>query len=257
MFKDHPKFKKPDDKNAIIWRYMDFVGFVSLLDKKSLYFSKADELQDPYEDKFANAVFGHRIGETKKFAKEPKKKAEQRPDAVNPADAVLTYVNCWHINHIESTSMWQVYLKSDEGVAIQSTYGKLKQSFSAYAKGDVCIGQVGYLDFAVDPVPKDYDEWPFLYKRSSFSYERELRAIVREEHVDLTKGPHELGKYISVNLDMLIEKIYVSPAAPIWFSELVDSITGKLGLAKKVIHSQLASSAHPAEKAGEEWFNKK
>ena len=36
-----------------------------------------------------------------------------------------TAVNCWHINEHESAAMWDLYLKSNEGIAIQSTYQKL------------------------------------------------------------------------------------------------------------------------------------
>lgn len=32
-----------------VWRYMDFTKFVSLLDKRELWFTRADELNDPFE----------------------------------------------------------------------------------------------------------------------------------------------------------------------------------------------------------------
>jgi hypothetical protein len=46
VFKEHRVFQKPEDENAKIWRYMDFTKFVSLLDTKSLYFTRVDRLGD-------------------------------------------------------------------------------------------------------------------------------------------------------------------------------------------------------------------
>lgn len=33
----------------------------------------------------------------------------------------LMYVSSWHMNEHESTAMWRLYLKSDEGLAIRTT----------------------------------------------------------------------------------------------------------------------------------------
>ena len=48
MFAEHPDLNPPQD-NAVLWRYMDFTKFVSLLDRRALYFSRADKLGDPFE----------------------------------------------------------------------------------------------------------------------------------------------------------------------------------------------------------------
>ncbi|HIH94953.1 TPA: hypothetical protein HA338_13355 [Methanosarcina acetivorans] len=47
------------------------------------------------------------------------------------------------------------------------------------------------------------------------------------------------GIYVPVSLDILIEKIFVSPKAPKWFLDLVRSISIKYGLDKEVIQSDL------------------
>ena len=39
-------------------------------------------------------------------------------------------INCWHMNDFESEAMWKLYLKSNEGIAIQSTYQRLIDSLS-------------------------------------------------------------------------------------------------------------------------------
>ena len=43
MYKESRDCKPPPD-NAVLWRYMDFTKFVSLLDKQALFFARADKL---------------------------------------------------------------------------------------------------------------------------------------------------------------------------------------------------------------------
>ncbi len=38
-----------------IWRYLDFTKFLSYLDKKALFFTRADKLDDIFEGKFTDA----------------------------------------------------------------------------------------------------------------------------------------------------------------------------------------------------------
>ena len=40
MYKDGPDYDCPSD-DTVLWRYMDFAKFVSLLDKRSLFFLKS------------------------------------------------------------------------------------------------------------------------------------------------------------------------------------------------------------------------
>ena len=51
MYEDHPNFSPPEP-GAVLWRYMDFTKFVSLLDTQSLYLARADQLSDPFEGSF-------------------------------------------------------------------------------------------------------------------------------------------------------------------------------------------------------------
>jgi hypothetical protein len=55
MYNEHPIFEKPDNENAKIWRYLDFTKFVSMLEKKALFFVRADKLGDQFEGSFSKA----------------------------------------------------------------------------------------------------------------------------------------------------------------------------------------------------------
>ena len=73
------------------------------------------------------------------------------------------------------------------------------------------------------------------YKRKSFEHEKEVRIVqVRDD-----APPSCLGVSVPVDLDVLIENIYVSPLAQPWFEDLANDILAKYGINKKVILSQL------------------
>ena len=51
MYEEHPEFHSPPSE-AVLWRYMDFTKFVSLLDRQALFFARSDKLGDPFEGSF-------------------------------------------------------------------------------------------------------------------------------------------------------------------------------------------------------------
>ena len=48
MYEPHPNLYPPPD-GAVLWRYMDFTKFVSLLERKALFFCRPDRLGDLFE----------------------------------------------------------------------------------------------------------------------------------------------------------------------------------------------------------------
>lgn len=240
MYKEHPVFEKPDDENIKIWRYLDFTKLVSQLDKQTLFFIRADKLSDPFEGSYSKANIKIRP----RIYKDIPKESQEKISHVYKEIKMSMFVNCWHINEGESAAMWKLYLKSDEGVAIQSTFKRLTESFNDYLEDEVHIGKVRYIDYENEWLPEGNLFYPFLHKRKSFEHEHELRAIILsigDEGIDLTRESSDLGMYIPVNLDILIEKIFVSPTAPKWFNDLIISIVAKYNLKKEVIQSSLAN----------------
>ena len=47
------------------------------------------------------------------------------------------------------------------------------------------------------------------------------------------------GKYVSADLQTLIENIYIAPYAESWFKEVIESLLSKYQLKAKVIKSDL------------------
>jgi hypothetical protein len=154
------------------------------------------------------------------------------PDDVLKLLQAITLVNTWHINEVESAAMWDLYSNRNAGIAIQSTYKRLSESFRNNEEDVIWIGKVKYKDYDRDLSGFFNIFDAFTCKRSSFEHERELRALTSlrglqfiENLLDQSKrivasnvipnisqGDREAhGKYVHTELDTLIERIYVSP----------------------------------------------
>lgn len=244
MYKEHPVFEKPDDENIKIWRYLDFTKFVSLLDKQSLFFTRADRLPDPFEGSYSKVNIELRPVIYKDIPKDSFDNMQRQFQIFSKEIRKFTIISSWHMNEYESAAMWKLYLKTHEGVAVQSTFRRLTESFHNYEEDDVFIGKVKYIDYQTEWLPEGNSFYPFLHKRKSFEHERELRAIIqkfptKDDKIDLTQEIFDVGAYIAVDLEILLEKIFVSPTAPKWFTDVVNSIMSKYNLKKEVIQSSL------------------
>jgi len=247
MYKKHPNFKSPANENAKIWRYMDFTKFTDMLDRSALYFVRVDKLQkdDPFEGSY------------------PKINIDliEAGRGIIPKEKLISFsgfikylrkrvsINSWHINENESAAMWKLYLKSNEGIAILSTFKRLKKSFTD-ENSLIFIGKVKYINYDKDSI-KDTNIFSlFLHKRKSLEHERELRAVlVRRKQtekkgtaIDISRVLSEHELYVPTDLNMLIEDIYLAPGCPKWMSELVTSVTHRYRLDKRIIPSNLDAS---------------
>lgn len=255
MYKEFEGIESPDNESTKIWRYMDFTKLVSLLDKKSLYFSNFKNFDDPFEGEFpyGNILRANKTLERSNkynvknsfsddFIRKEKSKSQASKLFCSARNAIHNagnyFINCWHENNYESAAMWKLYSDLNKGVAIQSTFKNFTDCFSG-CEDDIAIGKVNYIDYEKDSMSPGivYVYKPFTYKRISFEYEREIRAIIfiphGERNIELN------GIYVPISLKILIEKIYVSPTAEDWFFELVESITKKYDLKTEVIRSNL------------------
>lgn len=246
----HPKGYKVPPPDTILWRYVDFPKFVSLLDSRKLFFTRADKFEDKFEG--ARGFNFHKEAIYSSLKPDLKLKAicGLRKNGINnPTEDEIEFeikketnlllesqqrkreeyfVSCWHANDMESEAMWKLYISAkNQGVAIQTTMERLCYSIN---DSKFEIGEINYISFQE---PLDVDCTPVWYKRLAFQHEREVRAIINEP------GASSVGKAIDVDIDMLIEKVYVSPSAPTWFANLVEGIIIKYGLKKKVKHSTL------------------
>ena len=239
MYKEHPAFNPPPS-DAVLWRYMDFTKFVSLLEKQALFFARADKLGDPFEGSFSKVnealrpiLYNDKISEDSllgwvRFTKELPR---------------YTLINCWHENPHESEAMWRLYTGAKDGIAIKTDFNSFKTSFTC--SEDIYIGSVSYINYNSHFIPENNLFSPYLHKRKSFEHEREIRAIemtirTNDQGIDASRDICDIGKYYKVDLSILIQKVMVAPFAPDWFLELVNSVTALYNVGFPVVKSTLA-----------------
>jgi hypothetical protein len=182
-------------------------------------------------------------------------------------------VNCWHVNRYESAAMWTQYVTGGQGIAITSSYTRIVDALAA-APQRVFLGMVKYLDWDNEPVDNSF-AFPFS-KRMSFNYEKELRIVywdlvVQEkanvlcqrltahmmDHLyrristpinwdliedEINTVTYMLGIYIPVDINFLIDEIYVAPTSPDWFLEVIQTVCEKFSLRRIPRRSDLLSS---------------
>lgn len=54
----HPNLIIPPNE-TVLWRYMDFARFIDLLERRVLWFPRADQFDDPLEGTWTDAEIGH------------------------------------------------------------------------------------------------------------------------------------------------------------------------------------------------------
>ena len=240
---------------------MDLAKQLSLFDRSALFFPRLDKLEDAFEGYFTKAII---TLEKMKFEELPQELKTQIPDeeslrnlllhqrqirAFTKEQREITFVNSWYCNEHESAAMWSLYLKSEEGIAVQSSYERLVKSLVQYKDFLVFIGLVNYIDYDREVIPSHNMLAPLMYKRKSFEHERELRAVIWTlEHGKNTAGEgnrfkDQTGLYVPIDVPTLVQKIYVAPTAPTWISELIESLVRRFGHTIPVVQSSLAEAA--------------
>jgi hypothetical protein len=274
---DHPVFQQPEDPTERIWRYLDVPKLASLLMRRAIFLARGDLLGDPWEGAVGRATHEARKQRAAWF----REHYEWDLAALHP-NALLrlreaTAVSCWHMNTCESAAMWSTY--GPQCVAIQSRYDLLRDQFELRAASDsrpfqqpvppemLFLGLVKYIDYDRTPIPEGNSMWPIVHKRESYAHEREVRLVASrfdvyhrlavESHPYPKDGGvwsvYDAGKIdvfdggglsVPVDLDTLIERIYIAPQQPEWFAQLVRELCVQLGchgLAERVHHSQLGA----------------
>lgn len=244
MIEEHPLFNLPTKLDHKIWRYIDFTKFIELLNSETLFFSRSDKFEDIFEGSLPSKAAGDRNRVTAELIKQKqlltKYTAEymQNEAQKNREDFAI---NCWHLNEHESAAMWRLYLKSNEGIAIQSTFNRLKATLHEKTHR-IFLGEVNYIDYDNDTIDWANVISPFVYKRKSFSHEKELRAIIWKPLLSKSElgDFSESGIKIKVDLRVLIENIFVSPDSPGWLTNLITDSSKKFGFNFNVTNSRLS-----------------
>lgn len=231
MYHNNLNIKLPENLDTVVWKYLDLSKFLDLLLSQKLFMSRSDKFEDQYEGTFSEPTY-----------EEIKKLAINNPDFMNyyKTHREKVAISSWHINEYESFAMWQIFTQNSEGLAIQSTIGRLQKALQPETNFKQYIGEVNYIDYKKEYIPFDDLFFPFLFKRKSFQYEREVRIITDVSDSDSNTKLNE-GLKISVNINELIEKIYIHPKSENWYKNLVIELMKQLGFDFTIEKSDLES----------------
>ncbi|EKN3458395.1 DUF2971 domain-containing protein [Yersinia enterocolitica] len=261
-----------------LWRYMSLDKLINLLDTEKLYFSPLSvyAMSDPFEglmpknghDAIADIYHAARKDTLKMIdgviqltGNDPRVKEKifnnelLDPNStfmIDVANKIIKgiTVSCWHSNKNESEAMWKIYSENNNGIAIKTSTSSI---VSAMKDNDdkrlIHFGLVKYIDYHnAELGPKDYvvdGHTSPLLKRDSFSHENEARLFIMAD-VDIKK-PLETkieAKFVKVNINDLIELIYISPFAKEPYVSSVYSICQRYGVDRnKIIKSTLLEGA--------------
>ena len=248
----HTELSTPSD-DTILWRYMDFARFVNLLDERTLWFSRADQFEDPLEGSHTDAE----LAVLSTLPLIPETNENMGAQYIRMANAMRKagFISCWRADSSESLAMWDLYGKGSGIVAIKTTVGRLKAQF-ARIEHRVFLAKVKYVDWG--SLPGDDGNALVMYTRKDLSYthETEVRAIIwgilsfpqkyeaEASNVHafgnvqvLEKEIPPLGVTVPIEPAELITEVIVGPREKPWVRGLVENVLRRYGLSISVSSS--------------------
>ncbi len=223
MYKTPTVLDSPKRSLQQLWRYLSCDRLLDLLSSEELYFTHLPRLSDGLEGTLT-ARTHYRLFE---------RAFEQYGDLGLARQEVETYqkhsagffVNCWHMNDSESYLMWRAY--GDRGCAIQTTFERAQIAFDSFP-GEVNGGVVQYIDFSRETLPIGNVFTPVVTKDLPYRDECEFRFLRwLPQHGQQFAGSAPPGIRVKVDLNKLIQGIYVSPRLGTLPREILEVINAK------------------------------
>lgn len=218
--------------DAHVWRYMRYAKFLHLLTSRSLYLARLGRMTDPFEGHLPRRVlreYGEMtsgivglgvVGMAVVGADQSVGVQEQQDIAARRAQDL--FLNCWHVNDVESEAMWELYGGRGATIAIRSTISRIEDAIRT--PEEMKIGAVKYIRFDRDEVDAQDFYAPVFHKRKSFEHEREVRLVAHRP------GSTADSLLVEVDLSRLLESVWLAPGTPENMQECVQTILAKFDL---------------------------
>ena len=241
------------EPTATLWRYMSFAKFCSLLDRKALFFSLVADMEDRYEGFIYPRIprdEGDRLQQAERLGHEMLRKI-----------ARTALISCWAESNHESSLMWGSYAGA-EGVAVRTTFQNLQKSIGSVEELPVTFGQVEYVDYRRKEVPR-FGWAPLFHKRMEYRGEGEVRAVLpgppfQASDLQLHPGVPDIpldpdvakqrGRYVTVNLEILVKEVVLPPHAKPWFAQAVKWVMHGSSIRPRVTRSAIESPPHESNR---------
>jgi hypothetical protein len=218
--------------DQVLWRYMDFATFASMLAESAIFLRRGDCFADRFEGAFTRSV-------RKKIEESIQKNSlttsyEQFKEKLRQR----VFISCWHASIDDSMAMWSIYGKGKLSVAATTTVRQLATEVENVSLPYMlAIEKVKYIRHWRNPriVIRPYSN-VFKYKTKAYSFEKEARLIVDKMDENWNGSVIEDVFRLPVRLNNLLRSFVISPEAPSWFHSVVDSIASKYNVDSSKIH---------------------
>ncbi|UTW01763.1 hypothetical protein KDX31_10270 [Amphritea atlantica] len=230
------KAPKRPEKDKVIWRYMSLEKYLDFLLTKSIKFTQVSIAADQLEislmlnrlEKNGSLVGKERILNGTNLHIDRMKKSH--------------YISCWAGKEHECRSLWFSYLGGSHlGVAVKTTVRQFLESVNWDVYG-YDYREVVYRDDFEDPEELQINTTLLNAKARAYSSEDEIRFCVSEDLIKLPEGefssenppvtidPETLPKVIplELNLESLVNELWISPYCEDWQIDTIGEITCKL-----------------------------
>lgn len=232
MYIAHPVFRESESLKKPIWRYMDFWKFLNLLESKALFFSNSENLGDNFEGRIPSFVL-------EKIKLKDKETGTDSNDIINHIENICRktfLISSWSYAERESFALWKMYAKNRSGIAIETDFTSLKNSFNATTKS-IYIGEINYIHEKKYFFDLGNLFYPFVTKFDYYSFENELRCVTVND--DYEKNKENL---VDVDLNVLIKKIHISPNSKPEFFKLIQLLKKEYKLSFEICYSKINDS---------------
>lgn len=199
-------------------RYFNHDKFVKLLTSKALYFSPASDFSDGREGHYTNADYQAWDNELARWGFDEKGReiAASAKAGIARHNRQTVVISCWTEGVAEDIQMWREYGHGGDAVAIETTVGRLRGALGP----EFLLVPVTYLDFESETIPKSHSMQPYFFKRSSYAWEREIRAVANMEMGKRIGTP----RLAPIDIDVLVQRVILSPLAAPDYAEKVKSL---------------------------------
>jgi hypothetical protein len=208
----HPAFPQPDRTDRAVWHYMSLAKFIALLDTRALFFCRLDRLGDEYEGSLPRRW---------------RRELQAPPTEAAKAERLRLscHVNCWNMSEHENEALWRLYGAQDASIGIRSTYDELVHVLSQ--NHGVFLGLINYVDY-------DYREGSDAVRSrpgdaQATRLQAQGRSALRQGGRPLPAQQGGLAWRTTwarhpIELDRLVQGIYIDPYAPRWFEKVVKAV---------------------------------
>src|SRR6266480_5094770 len=254
----------PDDPSVAVWRYLQLWKLLSALQTQKLYLALLDELRTKYDPHEAsvpasthndqvpifsgNSAMQQFFGQREPVAHAPWERPGEdgwtRVARLRRGLLRCAHVSCWRLGE-ESEAMWRLYCPGDDGVAIRTTFSKLRDSVN---DPHTCVSVVQYFDYKTGRFLRHTHNWdPAFHKRIAFKHEQEVR-VLRHDDADWRKASEDEAFRLPAGYELewdpvsVIDEIIVNPQSAQAYCDTVRRAVAGVAsaLADKVKRSDLA-----------------